>query len=91
MNNDKDAMTSVQGWVFTGQARASGEKKTGNDHMEMGILTRDLADKHRGLIDYGLIIFDTDLIAGNFMGRRLTAPSDFGKITLIKIRMNGIR
>ena len=43
------------------------------------------------LVDNGLIIFYTHLIAGNFMRRQLLAPSNLGKIAFIKIRMNGIR
>jgi hypothetical protein len=57
----------------------------------MGILTKDLANKSGKLIDNGLIIFYTDLITGGFMRRQLLAPSNLGKKTFIKIRMNGIR
>jgi hypothetical protein len=53
----------------------------------MSVLTTDLANKRCVLIDYGLIIFYTDLIAGNFLRRQLLAPSNLGKIAFIKIRM----
>ena len=55
----------------------------------MGIL--GLVNQRGKLIDNGLIIFYTDLIAGNFLRRQLLAPSNLGKIAFIKIRMNGIR
>ena len=58
---------------------------------DTGILTKNLANKGGKLIDNGLIILYTDLIPGNFRRRQLLAPSNFGKITFIKRRMNGIR
>jgi hypothetical protein len=58
---------------------------------EMGNLTRGLVNNRGSLIDNGLIIFHTDLIAGNVLRGQLLTPSNLGKVAFIKLRMNGIR